>query len=147
MRKQKMDKVSKEIRSRNMSHIKSKDTSLEIIVRKELFKRGFRYRKNVKDLPGKPDIVLKKYNTAIFVNGCFWHHHYNCKFAVYPKTNKEYWRNKIERNIERDIENEKYLRQLGYKVIVVWECELKESFDIRVNQLVEEIIREYEVIK
>ena len=90
-----MDKVSKEIRSRNMSHIKSKDTSLEIIVRKELFKRGFRYRKNVKDLPGKPDIVLKKYNTAIFVNGCFWHHHYNCKFAVYPKTNKEYWRNKI----------------------------------------------------
>lgn len=142
-----MDKVSKEIRSRNMSHIKSKDTSLEIIVRKELFKRGFRYRKNVKDLPGKPDIVLKKYNTAIFVNGCFWHHHYNCKFAVYPKTNKEYWRNKIERNIERDIENEKYLRQLGYKVIVVWECELKESFDIRVNQLVEEIIREYEVIK
>lgn len=128
-----------EKRSLNMSHIKSKDTSIEISVRKFLYHKGFRYRKNVKDLPGKPDIVIYKYKTAIFINGCFWHHHFNCKYATLPKSRKEYWIPKIEKNVERDMENYKKLKQLEYKVIVVWECELKKAFKSRMEYLIYEI--------
>lgn len=128
-----------EKRSLNMSHIKGKDTSIEISVRKFLYHKGFRYRKNVKDLPGKPDIVIYKYKTAIFINGCFWHHHFNCKYATLPKSRKEYWIPKIEKNIERDMKNYKKLKQLDYKVIVVWECELKDAFESRMEYLVYEI--------
>lgn len=133
------DKVSKEVRSRNMSRIRCKDTKPEIKVRKYLYHQGFRYRKNVKDLPGKPDIYIKKYNTVIFVNGCFWHQHYNCKYATVPKTNVDFWTRKLERNVHNDDKNIKSLKQMGFNVVVIWECELKNKFEFRMNQLIEEI--------
>ena len=120
------DRITKQQRSANMRAIKGKDTSLEIKVRKYLYHHGFRYRKNVKDLPGKPDIVLDKYHTVIFVNGCFWHHHYNCKDAVqYQKSHQDYWTKKISKNVENDIKNTKLLEQMDYQVITIWECENK----------------------
>lgn len=108
-----------------MAAIKGKDTKPEMIVRKYLFSRGLRFRVQVKKLPGTPDIVLPKYKTAIFVNGCFWHGHEGCKYFRLPKSNVEFWREKIERNIERDRESMKALFDLGWKVIRVWECELR----------------------
>jgi len=120
------DNHSNEVRSLNMSHIRSKNTIPEEIVRKYLFSKGFRYRKNVRQLPGCPDIVLPKYNTVIFVNGCFWHMH-NCKRFVWPVSNEEYWHNKILRNVERDKTNYEKLSELGWKIILVWECELKKA--------------------
>lgn len=134
------DYLSEKRRSWNMKQIKSKDTSIEVLVRKYLFKKGFRYRKNVDKLPGKPDIYLPKYNTVIFVNGCFWHHHYKCNLAYIPKTKTEYWMSKFNINIENDIKHEKELRQLGYKVITVWECEIKECFEYRMQELIKEIL-------
>ena len=110
-----------------MSCIKGKNTKPEENVRKALFSRGFRYRKNDKKLPGTPVIVLPKYKTVIFVNGCFWHGHNGCKYYVVPKTNTEFWLNKINKNIERDELKIKQLEQLGLKSIVVWECELKKA--------------------
>ena len=138
-----MDVHDKQTRSFNMSRIKGKDTKPEEIVRKYLFKQGFRYRKNDKKLPGKPDIVLPKYKTVIFVNGCFWHHHHNCKYATVPKTNPVYWKEKIEKNVENDIKNYNKLVQLDYKVIVIWECEIKECFEYRMNELIKEIKNNY----
>ncbi len=120
-----MDVHSKETRSYNMSRIKSSNTKPEEIVRKYLFSKGFRYRKNDKRLPGTPDIVLPKYKTVIFVNGCFWHGHEGCRFFVVPKTNTEFWVNKIEANKQRDSRKTNDLQSLGWKVIVVWECQLK----------------------
>lgn len=121
------DVHSPEIRSYNMSRIRSKDTKPEIIVRKYLFSHGFRYRLHDKTLPGKPDIVLKKYKTVIFVHGCFWHGHENCKYAVIPKTKTEWWYNKIEFNKKKDIKNHQKLIDLGWKVIILYECTLKTS--------------------
>ena len=120
-----MDKHSKETRSYNMSMIKSSGTKPEETVRKYLFSKGLRYRKNVKTLPGKPDIVLPKYKTIVFVNGCFWHGHKGCKYFVMPKTNVEFWTEKITKNIARDEITYKKLQNMGWNVIVVWECELK----------------------
>lgn len=120
------DNHTKEIRSMNMSHIRSKNTKPEEIVRKYLFSKGLRYRKNVKKLPGCPDIVLKKYNAVIFVNGCFWHKH-DCGRFVWPSSNIEYWQRKIERNIERDQNNVKELKNIGWRVFIIWECELKKK--------------------
>ena len=120
-----MDVHSKEVRSYNMSCIKGKNTKPEEIVRKYLFSKGFRYRKNDKRYPGTPDIVLPKYKTIIFVNGCFWHGHEGCKYYVVPKSNTEFWIEKITHNIERDNEKADRLRDMGLKVITVWECELK----------------------
>lgn len=122
-----MDVHDKQIRSYNMSQIKAKDTKPEEIVRKYLFSKGFRYRKNVKQLPGTPDIVLKKYHTVIFVNGCFWHGHKDCKHFVWPKSNSEFWKNKIETNILRDKRNIEELKKLGWHICVIWECKLKKS--------------------
>ena len=119
------DIKSKEARSYNMSRIKGKNTKPEETIRKYLFSQGFRYRKNDKRLPGSPDIVLPKYKTAIFVNGCFWHGHIGCKYFVWPQNNAEFWRKKIEGNILRDRKNEEQLRCNGWHVIVVWECQLK----------------------
>ena len=136
------DRITEEQRSWNMGQIKGNDTSIEIIVRKYLFHHGFRYRKNVTTLPGKPDILLPKYKTVIFVNGCFWHHHYGCKLAYIPKTNIEYWIDKFNTNIENDIKHEKELKQMGYKVITVWECELKECFEYRMTELMSEIMED-----
>ncbi len=117
--------MTSEQRSRCMAAIKGKDTKPEMIVRKYLFSRGLRFRVQVRKLPGTPDIVLPKYKTAIFVNGCFWHGHEGCKYFRLPKSNVEFWREKIERNIERDKESMKALFDLGWKVIRVWECELR----------------------
>ena len=134
------DTHSKEVRSRNMSHIRSTNSKPEETVRKILFSHGFRYRKNVKTLPGKPDIVLPKYKTVIFVNGRFWHKH-NCPRFVWPSTNTDYWIPKIQRNVERDISNHAELASLGWKVIVVWECELKKKcLDDTITRLEKEIL-------
>lgn len=122
-----MDVHDKETRSYNMSRIKGKDTKPEEIVRKYLFKKGFRYRKNDKRLPGNPDIVLPKYKTVILVNGCFWHKHEGCKYFVWPKSNPEFWKEKIERTVERDRQKTSELADEGWRVIVVWECELKST--------------------
>lgn len=108
-----------------MSHIRSINTKPEIMLRKELFRLGYRYRINKKGLPGSPDIVLAKYRTCIFVNGCFWHGHKDCRYATRPKTNAEFWRTKIENNRERDLKDYTFLESQGWKVVVVWECELK----------------------
>ena len=129
------DNHSKEVRSMNMSHIRSKNSKPEEIVRKYLFSKGFRYRKNVKTLPGCPDIVLPRYKTVIFVNGCFWHKH-DCPRFVWPSTNEEYWRPKIMGNVERDKRNLAELQQLGWTVLTVWECELKKKvIDATLEQL------------
>ena len=119
-----MDNRTPEERHLNMSNIRSVNTKPEEMVRKYLFSRGLRYRKNDKRLPGKPDIVLPKYHTVIFVNGCFWHHH-NCDRFKWPKSNVSYWKNKIDRNVDRDHQNTELLIQQGWKVITIWECQLK----------------------
>lgn len=121
------DRMTRQQRHLCMSHIRSKDTKPEVAVRKGLFAAGFRYRLNVSALPGTPDIVLKKYNTAIFVNGCFWHGHSGCRHFVMPQTNRQFWQDKIERNIRRDAAVKTRLEALGWKVIVLWECELNTS--------------------
>lgn len=120
------DTHSKETRSKNMSHIRSTNSKPEETVRKYLFSKGLRYRKNVRSLPGCPDIVLPKYRTVIFVNGCFWHKH-DCGRFVWPSSNEEYWHRKISRNIERDAENQKLLSEQGWRVLVIWECQLKKK--------------------
>lgn len=135
-----MDVHSKDVRSYNMSCIKCKNTKPEEIVRKYLFSCGFRYRKNDKRYPGTPDIVLPKYKAAIFINGCFWHGHSGCRYFVVPKTNTEFWVNKINRNIERDKEKIAQLRKMGWNVIVLWECDLKpkhkeKTLDNLINQI------------
>lgn len=120
------DTHSKEVRSKNMSHIRSTNSRPEEIVRKYLFSKGLRYRKNVRRLPGCPDIVLSKYKTVVFVNGCFWHMH-DCGRFVWPKSNTEYWHQKISRNIERDKENHQLLQEQGWRVLIIWECQLKKA--------------------
>ena len=140
-----MDKLSAEQRHKNMAAIRSKDTKPEMIVRRGLWSRGFRYRLNHKRLPGHPDLVLKKYRTCIFVNGCFWHGHHvampqmsdgrgqmedvieNSECCKIPRTNREFWVAKIRRNQERDIEEQKRLAEMGWHCITIWECELKPS--------------------
>jgi DNA mismatch endonuclease (patch repair protein) len=114
-------------RSYNMSRIKSKNTKPEILVRKFLFAHGFRYRLHSTKLPGKPDIILPKYKTVIFVHGCFWHGHKNCRYFVVPKTRTEWWLNKINGNIANDKKKKLALKQENWKVITLWECELKPS--------------------
>lgn len=120
------DNHTKEIRSMNMSHIRSKNTKPEEIVRKYLFSKGLRYRKNDRKLPGCPDIVLKKYKVVIFVNGCFWHKH-DCGRFVWPSSNVEYWSKKINRNVERDAQNIALLTEQGWRVLIIWECQLKKK--------------------
>ena len=117
-----------------MSHIRYRNTKPEILVRKYLFAHGFRYRKNVKTLPGTPDIVLPKYKTVVFVNGCFWHGHIGCKYAHLPETNAEFWKQKIEANQERDIQEQCQLRESGWNVIQIWQCELKPKNRIQTLQ-------------
>ena len=122
-----MDVHDKKTRSYNMSMIKGKNTKPEELVRKYLFSQGFRYRKNVRTLPGSPDIVLPKYKTVIFVNGCFWHGHKGCRYFVWPENNADFWREKITTNIQRDANKIALLEQAGWRVLVVWECELKKG--------------------
>ena len=152
-----MDKLSKEQRHKNMAAIRSKDTKPEMIVRRWLWSRGFRYRLNHKRLPGHPDLVLRKYRTCIFVNGCFWHGHNvsliptlspngegiynieNSECCRIPTTNREYWTRKITRNIERDRETQQKLAQMRWHCITVWECELGKNAESRIEGLAEEI--------
>lgn len=124
------DTVSKQKRSEIMSHVTGKETKPEIMVRKYLFARGLGYRKNVKQLPGTPDIVFPKYKTAVFVNGCFWHGHKGCKYSHLPSTNLEYWEKKIADNLERDERKTRKLEKLGYRVLIVWQCQLKPNIKI-----------------
>lgn len=118
------DPLTPQQRHKCMSHIRSKNTRPEVRLRRELFALGYRYRLNVRKLPGKPDIVLAKYRTCIFVNGCFWHGHKDCPKFVLPQTNAEFWKAKIETNRERDLKDYQLLEARGWRVIVVWECQL-----------------------
>lgn len=118
------DNLTPTQRSQCMSRIKGKDTKPEKLVRNYLFSKGFRFRKNDKRYPGKPDIILPKYNTSIFVHGCFWHGHH-CKAGKLPETRKGFWKNKINATKARDKSNQEALRSMGWKVIVIWECEIK----------------------
>jgi len=122
-----MDKIDKNTRSRNMSLIKSKNTSPELIVRKWLHAQGFRFRIHKKNLPGTPDIVLPKHNLIVFINGCFWHQHPGCKRASLPKSNKEYWIPKLEKNIANQRIASKQLCLAGWRVLILWECEIRNS--------------------
>jgi DNA mismatch endonuclease (patch repair protein) len=133
------DVHSPEKRSYNMSCIHAKGTKPEETVRKYLFSKGFRYRKNDPRLPGKPDIVLPKYKTVIFVNGCFWHRHEGCKYFVWPKNNAEFWRKKIMSNAERDNRNYSELKEKGWSVVVIWECELKDRRSETLSSVVESL--------
>jgi DNA mismatch endonuclease, patch repair protein len=128
-----MDTISKEKRIRNMSKIRSKDTAPEMKIRKLLYKKGFRYRLHY-NIPGKPDIIFLSRKIAIFINGCFWHGHI-CKEAHIPKSNSVFWENKLLNNIKRDKVNQKLLRKLNWKVIVVWECEIEGNIDLVINRL------------
>lgn len=135
------DKHTKEVRSYNMSKVRSKDTKPEELVRKYLFSKGLRYRKNDKRYPGHPDIVLPRYKTVIFINGCFWHMHEGCPLFVLPKSNADYWIPKLMKNKERDIKNIDILQSMGWKIIIVWECELKKvDRQQRLEQLYIDII-------
>ena len=135
-----MDKLTKEQRHRCMASIRGKGTKPEILVRKYLFSRGFRYRLNHPRLPGHPDIVLRKYRSVVFVNGCFWHGHEGCRYFVWPKNNAEFWKEKITRNIQRDKHNRELLSDQGWRIIEVWECELKKkSVQETLNRLVHEL--------
>jgi DNA mismatch endonuclease (patch repair protein) len=122
-----MDKITPEQRHYTMSRIRGKDTNPEILVRQYLFSEGFRFRKNDKRYPGHPDIVLPKYRTMVFVNGCFWHGHEGCKYYTVPKSNTEFWVSKIKRNQERDRSDREELEKNGWNVITVWECQLEKK--------------------
>jgi DNA mismatch endonuclease (patch repair protein) len=135
------DVLSPGMRHYNMTQIRSKDTKIEMIVRKYLFSRGLRYRVNDNRYPGKPDIVLPKYQTMVFVHGCFWHKHDACDSFKVPVTNRDYWLPKLTKNQKRDEENIAALKDTGWKVIVVWECELKkQNRQNRLEQLFNEIV-------
>lgn len=134
------DVHSAEVRSYNMSRIRSKDTKPELLLRKVLFANGFRFRLHDMSLPGKPDIVLKKYKTVILVHGCFWHGHKDCKYFVVPKTRTEWWMNKITGNQRNDLVKKKGLRKAGWNVIEVFECELKkDKLEKTVNKIISNI--------
>ncbi len=133
------DTLSKEKRSWNMSRIRGKDTSIEVKVRKYLFSKGYRFRKNVADLPGKPDIVLPKYKTAIFIHGCYWHRHPGCKYSYTPKTNREFWEKKFAGNIANDDCKRRLLEEAGWSVITLWECDIKKRFDATMEALLSQM--------
>jgi len=142
------DRLSKEERSELMSHIRSVNTKPEVALRRALWRRGFRYRVNVKNLPGSPDIVLPKHRTVVFVHGCFWHGHNGCKEFTVPKTNTEFWVKKVARNQERDQEVWRKLEAKGWSVVIVWECELvKAKFDGTVERVTGEIIENGELYR
>lgn len=135
-----VDTLSPKKRSWNMSRIKSSNTKPELKVRSLLHRKGYRFRLHRKDLPGKPDIVLQKYKTVIFVHGCYWHRHKGCKYAYNPKSRIGFWQNKFSQNVERDKENYETLKSLGWNVIVVWECELKNIDEVE-NKLKSHLTR------
>ncbi len=133
-----MDRISKEHRSWNMSRIRGRDTKPEMIVRRLLHKNGYRFRLHRKDLPGKPDIVLSKYKVVIFVNGCYWHRHPSCKYAYTPRSRVDFWKAKFEDNVKRDKAAQTALQELGWKVVIIWECETK-----NIDSLTRQLKREF----
>ena len=136
-----MDIISEERRSWNMSRIKGKDTKPELVVRSILHKMGYRFRLHRKELPGKPDIVLPKYKTVIFVHGCFWHRHKKCKFAYTPKSRVKFWKDKFAETVKRDKQHLKQLKENGWEVFIVWECETKDMDKLKkiINKISQEI--------
>lgn len=130
-----VDTLTQEKRSWNMSRITGRNTKPEILLRSLLHREGFRFRLHDKRLPGKPDIVLPRHRTVIFVNGCFWHRHNNCEYAYTPKSRKEFWLNKFQGTVQRDQEKQKMLADLGWQVLVVWECELKRNSSLLVSDI------------
>lgn len=139
-----MDKLTREKRSWNMSRIRGKDTLPEKKMRSLLHRKGYRFRLSEKKLPGRPDIVLPKYRAVIFVNGCFWHRHPNCRFAYTPKSRVDFWKEKFDKTIKRDKENLSHLRKAGWIPIVVWECEIKaKEGDVlnRISNFLQELIK------
>jgi DNA mismatch endonuclease (patch repair protein) len=126
-----------------MAAIRSSNTVPEIILRQKLHGLGFRFRVHRKDLPGRPDIVLPKYKTVVFVNGCFWHQHQGCSLSHWPQSRQEYWEPKLNKNVDRDKRNQERLRELGWKVIVVWECELKSPDEVasRIEAMLRPVLR------
>jgi DNA mismatch endonuclease Vsr len=134
------DRFSKEKRHEVMSKIRGKDTQIEIKVRHWLFQHGIRYRKNCKDISGIPDIAIKKYKIAIFINGCFWHGHENCRYQHIPKSNVDYWQSKINKNRARDQANFEILQNLGWSVFIVWECQIKLNFESTMENMLNEIL-------
>ncbi|MGV3589874.1 MAG: very short patch repair endonuclease [Adhaeribacter sp.] len=140
------DNHTPEVRSYNMSRIRSKDTKPEMLVRKFLHAKGFRYRLHVNALPGKPDLVLKKHKTVIFINGCFWHGHQGCRYFVIPKSRTEFWINKINRNVQRENKATQQLKSLNWHVLTIWECELKkDKKDSTLNKLIHNIYQAQKV--
>jgi DNA mismatch endonuclease (patch repair protein) len=135
-----MDKISTEARSRNMAAVKACDTKPELILRTFLHSWGYRYSLHRNNLPGKPDIFLRKYATVIFVHGCFWHQHKGCKDSGMPKTNRSFWLTKLRSNIERDKVNIKKLKKLGYKVIVIWECEISKKLCHKLERRIKKLL-------
>lgn len=135
------DRILPNSRSTNMSHIHSKDTKIEQMVRRYLFSQGFRFWKNCKQFPGTPDVVLPKYKTVIFVNGCFWHQHQGCKYATMPNTRRDFWSKKLSGNVVNDKLNRDRLEFMGWKVITIWECELEKNFNEVMSRVVH-IIKE-----
>lgn len=135
-----VDVFSKEKRHEVMSKIRSKDTKIEIQVRHWLYHKGIRYRKNYKKVYGKPDIAITKYKIAIFVHGCFWHGHEKCKYYHLPKSRMEYWQEKIEKNKIRDQVNIEKLKNIGWHVFIIWECQVKKDFDRNINALYDDIL-------
>lgn len=139
-----MKKKKPMTRSQNMARVKSKNTKPEVLLRKLLWHKGFRYRLNYKELPGSPDLYIPKHRVAIFVNGCFWHMHENCRYSSIPKNNHDFWKNKLEGNVERDKQNYIKLESMGIKVIVVWGCEIKRMMkdEIILKQYMDTIVYE-----
>jgi len=135
-----MDIWTRKKRSEVMSKIRGKNTKPELLLRKALFSLGYRYRLHRKDLPGKPDIVLPRYRTAIFVHGCFWHYHKNCKEGRIPSTNSNFWNTKLQKNIVRDANNIKKLKRTRWKVIVVWECDIEKKLDVVLRKISKKLI-------
>ena len=140
------DRITPEHRSWNMSRIKGKDTKIEVKVRSWLFSKGFRFRKNDRRYPGTPDIVLPKYKTVIFINGCFWHRHEGCRYATIPKTSTEFWQEKFDRNVANDRKHKEELETMGWRVITLWECELKKnSFEETMNRLGQQLHNDIQI--
>lgn len=138
-----VDFVDQATRSRMMATVRSANTRPEMIVRKFLHAHGYRFRLHQKTLPGKPDIVMPKFRTCIFVHGCFWHHHSGCRYATMPKTRFEFWNEKLLHNVARDTENVKALELLGWRVLIIWECQLKKGPDT-LNQLLQQLCHKQE---
>jgi DNA mismatch endonuclease (patch repair protein) len=134
-----MDIWSEKKRSEVMSKIRGKNTRPEMILRSALFKKGFRFRVHRKDLPGKPDIVLPKYHSVIFVHGCFWHYHKDCKEGRIPSSNSKFWKEKLQHNIKKDADNIKLLREENWKVFVIWECEIEKKIENTLNILIKKL--------